>query len=253
MNTPTQPAIVPEISMRAFLAGARRKEAQLLALAEKLVRAESPSDTKSAIDACGQLAISHARMLDGRVKVHKQRTHGDVLELRFGPKSKSPEGRTLLLGHIDTVWPIGTIQSMPCKIAPDSAGQPRLWGPGTLDMKVGVAMAFTAIEMLIEADLLDREVILLLNTDEEIGSPVSRSITEQLASESSAVYGLEPAQNLEGQQAAYKTARKGTGNWRIEVTGIGAHAGVDFEKGANALVELSRVIQTVNSWTDLHR
>jgi glutamate carboxypeptidase len=253
MNTPSHPEIAPEISMRALLAGARRKEAQLLALAEKLIRAESPSDTKAAVDACGQVAIAHARALGGRVKVHKQRTHGDILELRFGPKAKSPGSRTLLLGHIDTVWPIGTLKSMPCKIAPDSTGHARLWGPGTLDMKVGVAMAFTAIEMLVEADLLNREIILLLNTDEEIGSPVSRPITEKLAAESSAVYVLEPAQNLDGQQAAYKTARKGTGNWRIEVTGIAAHAGVDFEKGANALVELAHVIQTVSRWTELDR
>jgi glutamate carboxypeptidase len=253
MNTPLQPAIAPEISMRALLAGARRKESALIALAEKLVRAESPSDTKSAVDACGQLAIAHARSLGGRVKLHKQRAHGDMLELRFGPKSRSPESRTLLLGHIDTVWPTGTLKSMPCKVAPDSEGQSRLWGPGTLDMKVGIAMAFTAIEMLIEADLLNREIILLLNTDEEIGSPVSRPVTEKLAAESSAVYVLEPAQNLPKSEAAYKTARKGTGNWRIEVTGIAAHAGVDFEKGANALVELTRVIQTVNNWTELDR
>jgi glutamate carboxypeptidase len=239
--------------MRALLAGARRKEAELLALAEKLVRAESPSDTKGAVDACGKIAAEHARALGGRVKLHKQRTHGDVLELRFGPRAKSPADRTLLLGHIDTVWPIGTLKSMPCRIAPDSAGQARLWGPGTLDMKVGVAMAFTAIEMLTEAELLEREVILLLNTDEEIGSLVSRSITEKLAQESAAVYVLEPAQNLLGKSAAYKTARKGTGNWRIEVTGVGAHAGVDFEKGANALLELSRLIPLISSWTELDR
>jgi glutamate carboxypeptidase len=244
--------------MRALLAGARRKEAQLLALAEKLVRAESPSDTKAAVDACGEIAIAHARTLGARVKVHKQRSHGNILELRFGPRTKSPANRTLLLGHIDTVWPIGTIKSMPCKIADG-----KLWGPGTLDMKVGVAMAFTAIEMLTEADLLNHEVILLLNTDEEIGSPVSRPITEKLALESSAVYVLEPAQNVPAQnlpdkngteqQAAYKTARKGTGNWRIQVHGIGAHAGVDFEKGANALVELSHLIPLISSWTDLKR
>ena len=78
----------------------------------------------------------------------------------------------------------------------------RLWGPGTLDMKAGIAMALTAIEMLSEADLLAREVVLLLNSDEEIGSPVSRPITERLAKESSAVFVLEPAQGL-----AYKTAR----------------------------------------------
>ena len=245
--------ITPEIPMRALLAGARRKESALIALAEKLVRAESPSDTKSAVDACGQLVIEHAHTLNGRVKVHKQRAHGDIVELRFGPKKKSPEDRTLLLGHMDTVWPIGTLKSMPCKIAPDSSAQSRLWGPGTLDMKVGVAMAFTSIEMLIEADLLQREVILLLNTDEEIGSPVSRPITEKLASECSAVFVLEPAQNLAGASAAYKTARKGTGNWRVEVTGIAAHAGVDFEKGANALLELSRLIPLISSWTDLTR
>jgi glutamate carboxypeptidase len=250
MITPDQPESLPEISMRALLAGARRKESALLALAEKLVRAESPSDTKSAIDVCGQLAIEHARNLNGRVKVHKQRTHGDVLELRFGPKSKS---KKCLLGHIDTVWPIGTLKSMPCKIAPDQSGHARLWGPGTLDMKVGVAMAFTAIEMLSEADLLNQEIILLLNSDEEIGSPVSRPITEKLAAECSAVYVLEPAQNLSNGDAAYKTARKGTGNWRVEVQGIAAHAGVDFEKGANALLELSRLIPTISSWTDLPR
>jgi glutamate carboxypeptidase len=141
------------------------------------------------------------------------------------------------------VWPVGTLRTMPCRVADG-----RLWGPGTLDMKAGVAMALTAIEMLTEADLLEREVILLLNSDEEIGSPVSRPITEKLATESAAVLVLEPAQGL-----AYKTARKGTGNWRIHIGGVAAHAGVDFEKGASALRELAHVIDTVSSWTDLKR
>jgi glutamate carboxypeptidase len=115
-------------------------------------------------------------------------------------------------------------------------------------MKAGVAMALTAIEMLSEAGLLEREIVLLLNSDEEVGSPVSRPITEQIASQCSAVYVLEPAQGL-----AYKTARKGTGNWRIDVKGVAAHAGVDFEKGASALLELSRAMETVSGWTDLKR
>lgn len=253
INPAPAESAVPTAPMRALLAGARRKESQLLALTESLVRAESPSDTKAAVDACGQFAIAHARTLGARVKVHKQRARGNVIELRFGPRAKSPANRTLLLGHIDTVWPIGTLKTMPCKIAPDPAGNQRLWGPGTFDMKVGVAMAFTAIEMLEEAGLLNQEIILLLNSDEEIGSPVSRPITEKLAQEASAVYVLEPAQNLPSKSAAYKTARKGTGNWRIEVQGIGAHAGVDFEKGANALVELSHLIPIISSWTDLSR
>jgi glutamate carboxypeptidase len=115
-------------------------------------------------------------------------------------------------------------------------------------MKAGVAMALTAIEMLIEAGSLEREIILLLHPDEEMGSPVSRPITEGLTRELSAVFVLEPAQGL-----AYKTARKGTGDWRIDVHGVAAHAGVDFDKGANALVELARVIEKVSGWTDLER
>jgi glutamate carboxypeptidase len=229
--------------MRALLAGARRKESELLALIQRLVRAESPSDDKAAVDACGVIAADHARALGGRVKLHRQRAYGDVLEARFGKRRTSPADRVLLLGHIDTVWPLGTLKSMPCRL-----GEGRLWGPGTLDMKAGVAMAFTAIEMLTEAKLLDREIVLLLNSEEEIGSTVSRPITENLAQQCSAVFVLEPAQGL-----AYKTARKGTGNWRIDIKGLAAHAGVDFSKGASALRELARVIETASAWTDLDR
>jgi len=229
--------------MRALLAGARRKGSALLSVAERLVRAESPSDQKAAVDACGALAASHAKSLGGRVKVHRQRQFGDVIEARFGSRRASNASRILLLGHIDTVWPMGTLKSMPCRI-----GDGRLWGPGTLDMKAGIAMAFTAIEMLAEAGLLSREIVLLLNSDEEIGSPASRPITERIAATCGAVFVLEPAQGL-----AYKTARKGTGNWRIGVKGVAAHAGVDFEKGASAIRELARVVETVSGWTDLKR
>jgi glutamate carboxypeptidase len=109
-------------------------------------------------------------------------------------------------------------------------------------------MALIALELLAEADLLEHEVILLLNSEEEIGSPASRPVTERLASECAAVFVLEPAQGL-----AYKTARKGTGDWRIEIKGVAAHAGVDFEKGASALRELAHVIDTVSGWTDMKR
>lgn len=230
--------------MRALLAGARRKEADLLRLLEKLVRSESPSDDKAAVDACGALVVEHARGLGGRAKIHRQRVFGNVLEIRFGRRGRKEGSRPiLLLGHLDTVWPLGTLKLMPCRI-----GEGRFWGPGALDMKAGVVMALTAVEMLREASLLNREIILLLNSDEEVGSPVSRPITERLAGECEAVFVLEPAQGL-----AYKTARKGTGNWRIQVNGIAAHAGVDFEKGASAIRELARVVDTVSGWTDLKR
>jgi glutamate carboxypeptidase len=230
--------------MRALLAGARLKQPALLDLTRQLVRAESPSNDKTAVDACIALAADRASSLGGRVKLHRQKHFGDLLEARFGPKSKAgANGLTLLLGHLDTVWPLGTLKTMPCRMA-----QGRLWGPGALDMKAGVAMAFTALEILFEAQLLQREIVLLLVSDEEVGSPVSRPLTERLAAECAQVFVLEPAQGL-----AYKTARKGAGNWRIEVTGLAAHAGVDFEKGANAILELARVIQTVSGWTDLER
>jgi len=238
------------IPMRALLAGARRKQSDLLELLRKLVLQESPSDDKTAVDGCVGLVSAHARDLGGRVKLHRQRGYGNILEVRFGPRpSKSTKAAAnaekpiLLLGHLDTVWPLGTLKSMPFRVADD-----RIWGPGTLDMKAGVAMAFTALELLDEVGLLHREVILLLNSEEEVGSPVSRPITERLAAECNAVYVLEPAQGL-----AYKTARKGTGNWRIDVKGVSAHAGVDFEKGASAIRELARVVETVSGWKDLKR
>jgi glutamate carboxypeptidase len=230
--------------MRAFLAGARRKEPALLDLTRRLVLAESPSDNKTSVDACGAAAAARARELGGRIKLHKQRSFGDVLEVRFGRRSKAGNaGRIMLLGHLDTVWPLGTLKQMPCRIEDG-----RLWGPGTLDMKAGVAMALTAIEMIVEARLLNREIVLLLNSEEEVGSPVSRPITERVAAECGAVFVLEPAQGL-----AYKTARKGTGNWRVNIQGVAAHAGVDFNKGASAIRELVRVVESMSEWTDLAR
>jgi glutamate carboxypeptidase len=226
--------------MRALLAGARRHEPELLKLIQSLVRSESPSDNKKAVDACGALVAAHARRIGGRVRVHRQRAFGDVLEIRFGRRSRDTAGKPiLLLGHLDTVWPIGTLPSMPCRVRDG-----RLWGPGVLDMKAGVAIALTAIQMLSDANLLRGEILFLLNSEEEVGSPVSRPITERLARGSAAVFVLEPAQGL-----AYKTARKGTGNWRVDIKGVAAHAGVDFEKGASAIRELARVVDTVSGWT----
>jgi glutamate carboxypeptidase len=234
--------------MRALLAGARRAEPAIIQLTRELVLAESPSDKPAAVNACMELAAARAKSLGARVKLHrppKDLNFGVALEARFGPRSRSSR-RTkpvLLLGHLDTVWPLGTLVSMPCSVADG-----RLRGPGSLDMKAGVAMALTAIEILSEAGALNREVVLLLNPDEEVGSSFSRPITERLAAECATVLVIEPAQGL-----AYKTARKGTGDWRIDIKGIAAHAGLDFEKGASAIRELARVVETVSDWTDLKR
>jgi glutamate carboxypeptidase len=182
-----------------------------------------------------------AREDGARPKRHKQREFGDILELHFGP-SRSLQKPVLLLGHLDTVWPIGTLAQMPWRVADD-----RYWGPGVLDMKAGVVMALAAVNALKEINLA-RPATLLLNSEEEVGSPVSRPITERLALESSAVFVLEPAQGL-----AYKTARKGVGVYHVQVTGVGAHSGVDFERGHSAVLELAKQVQAISKFTNLAR
>ena len=207
----------------------------------EFVSQESPSEDRIAVNSAMALAERHALELGGRAKRHKQKDFGDVMELRFGP-ARSSRKPLLLMGHLDTVWPMGTLGTMPWR---EEKG--RFWGPGVLDMKAGVVMAFAALSTLRELKL-SRPVTLLLNSEEEVGSPVSRGITERLALQSEAVFVLEPAQGL-----AYKTARKGVGFYNVQVTGVGAHSGVDFERGHSAVLELAKLVQTMSNFTDLER
>jgi glutamate carboxypeptidase len=202
-----------------------------------LVEVESPSDDKAAVDAAVRAMAGLAVEAGGRVKLHKQKQFGDVMEVRFGP-ARGKRKPILLLGHLDTVWPLGTLAKMPWR---ERDG--RFWGPGVLDMKSGVVMALAAVRAL---GTLDRPVILLLNPDEEVGSPVSRPITERLAVASEAVLVLEPAQGR-----ACKTARKGVGDYHLHVTGVAAHSGVDFERGHSAILELARLLEKVAAFTNL--
>ncbi len=153
----------------------------------------------------------------------------------------------LALGHSDTVWPLGTIRTMKFR-----QRDGRLWGPGVLDMKAGIALFLFAMRALRELDIPVRhEVQLLLNPDEETGSHYSRANTEAIAKRCDAVLVLEPGTGLEGK---VKTARKGIGSYRVAVHGVAAHSGVDFEKGASAVVELARQIsEKVVGFTDLER
>ncbi|CAN5572277.1 M20 family metallopeptidase [soil metagenome] len=208
---------------------------------KELVEQESPSEDPAAVNAAMAIAERLARSLGGRPRYHRQKQCGNVLELRFGPRASRLKP-ILLLAHLDTVWPHGTLAKMPWKQSPE-----KIEGPGTLDMKAGVAMALSAIEAL-ESQKISRPITLLLNSEEEIGSPVSRPITEKLALASSAVLVLEPAQGL-----ALKTARKGVGHYVVEVTGVAAHSGVDFQNGHSAILELARQIETISAFTDLSR
>ena len=161
-----------------------------------------------------------------------------------GPKER--EGQILMLGHSDTVWPLGTISGMPFK---EEAG--RLWGPGVLDMKAGLAFAIYAARAFRDLDLpMERRMVLLCVSDEEVGSETSRALTEAEARKSEAVLVLEPGTGLTGK---LKTSRKGVGDYEIRVKGSAAHAGVDFTAGASAIVELCRQVEAIAGFTDLER
>ena len=229
--------VVMEEVVREIAAG----ESRLLRRLRELVEIESPSEDKAAVDRAGALVAQWISALGGTVKRHKQKTFGDVLELSFGPR-RSKRGRVLLLGHLDTVWPIGTLKQMPWREA-----EGKIFGPGVLDMKFGVVMALEALSALSKLGE-ERPVTLLLNSEEEIGSPVSRAITEKIAKQCSAVFVMEPAQGL-----AYKTARKGVGNFSLRVEGVGAHAGVDFTNGHSAVLEMARLVEKVAAFTDLSK
>ena len=241
--TSNLPALVRELRNHHDLWSSRLRE---------LVLCESPTEDAAAVNQAMDLLQGWALPLDARAVRHPQRGYGDVLELWFGPATACAKP-LLLLGHLDTVWPLGTLAAMPWREAPDDAGRQRLWGPGVLDMKAGVVMALAAVEAVQRAGGLSRPVVLLLNPDEETGSAVSRAHTERLARGAEAVFVLEPAQGLPGStdDAAYKTARKGVGQYRLDVTGVASHAGVDFQRGHSAVLELATLLQQVSDFTDL--
>lgn len=229
-----------------LLKAARERQDGLLALLRALVELESPTHEKAAVDRCVDFTAKAAAALGARIRRHRSRAVGDILEARFdAPVAPRPAKPILLLGHLDTVWPLGTLARMPFRIA-----KGRAWGPGVLDMKAGVAMALTALDILRSHSVQARPVILLLVSDEETGSQASRAITEKIASRCESVFVLEPAQGLDG---AYKTARKGIANYRIHVTGVAAHSGINFEQGHSAIAELARQVAVIEGCTSLKR
>jgi glutamate carboxypeptidase len=224
----------------------QRQQSRIIDTIQQLVQIESPSDIKQAVDRLGTVLASRFGELGGRVRLHKVEKFGNHLQVDLGPRG-SKQKPVLLLGHMDTVYAIGTISRMPSRV-----GKARVWGPGTLDMKGGIAIALHALEAMLQwgGGRLSRPVTLLLVSDEEIGSKSSRAITEKLARESSAVLVLEPAYGLHG---AVKTARKGVGEYQLTVHGKAAHSGLDFEQGQSAVIELAHQIHEISKLVDLKR
>jgi len=233
----------PELARR--LRHFEDRNEQIVETIRQLVEVESPSDNKAAVDRLGSLLAGRFEGLGGHAKFHRTRDFGDHLQVDFPGKSGSKP--LMLLGHLDTVYPLGTLQSMPVRVADG-----RLYGPGTFDMKSGIAFMLHVIEALREwhEDEMPRPVTILLVSDEEIGSDSSRQITESVAKKSAAVLVLEPSY---GSKGAVKTARKGVGEYLLKVHGKAAHSGLDFEKGESAIIELAGQIIKLSKLTDMKR
>lgn len=218
------------------------RQSEMVSTVREMVVRESPTNNKAACDAlCAHLADQFGRS-GGKVKIHRRPKAGDHLQIDFtGSARRTP---VLLLGHFDTVYDLGTLETMPWR---EEKG--RLSGPGVFDMKAGIAQMMFALRALRETGGLPRPVRVLLVSDEEEGSATSRAITERLAKQCAAVLVCEPS----GPGGALKTARKGVGSFTLNVTGRAAHSGLDFEKGHSAIVELGHQIQAITGLTDLAR
>ena len=228
--------------MRSLLNRLAAQESEIVACLRRLVELESPSHDKPALDTLGRHLAAEFGRIGGQVRFHQQEQAGDHLHVEF-PGAGTP---ILILGHMDTVWDLGTLAAMPFRV--DNG---RAYGPGSFDMKAGIVQAIYAIRALREQENhRPRALTILLVTDEEIGSHSSRPITEGLAKKSAAALVLEPAQGAKG---ALKTSRKGVGTYHLKVEGQEAHSGLDPGRGASAVLELARQLLVIEKLADRKR
>jgi glutamate carboxypeptidase len=230
--------------MDPLLAYVKAKQAETISFLRELVECESPSDDPVAVSRFVELFADRVSSM-AKISRFSGDPSGPHLRCEFelpGPVQK--RGQILALGHSDTVWPLGTLESMPWR---EAGG--RLWGPGVLDMKAGLAFFVGAMRAIRDLSIpVARKVVLQINADEEVGSETSRPLTEAAARESDFVLVLEPGTGLEGK---WKTARKGVGGYTVVVHGKAAHAGVDFTAGVSAILELARQLPIIAGFTNL--
>jgi len=217
---------------------------QFLQLLEASVNMDSPSRDKSLCDRMASwFAEQFVSLTGGEAKLVANEVNGDQVLCTLG----SGEKQVLIIGHYDTVWPAGEVSRRPFSVQDGKA-----YGPGVYDMKAGVMQALFALRALVQLGRLpeDKKVVLLLSSDEEIGSPTSRFLVEQEARKSIASFVLEPPSEPDG---ALKTWRKGSAHYSVQVHGISAHAGVDHQNGVSAIEEISRQIQFLHTLTDYEK
>ena len=247
----------PEVGTVGDFLAERRDD--LVGMVMELARLESPSQVPESQHAIQELLTRRLEAIGFKARLFTGENSGGHLYLwrEKAPNGVSQEKRSavgegapvqLLLGHTDTVWPIGTVHDMPVEWNEE---EDVIRGPGVFDMKAGIVQMVFALEAL-SALGLEPSVAptIFLNSDEEIGSPESQGHVERLAQASSRVLVLEPALGPEG---LIKTTRRGVGRFEIRVIGRASHSGVALEEGASAIQEMALVIQTLHGLTDPDR
>lgn len=218
---------------------------EMLAFLERLVSLESPSKNPKAQNNILKFLEEELRQLNFYTLCMPGKTTGGYLYARPKKRDKA-KNMQLLVGHCDTVWELDTLEKMPIK-----KDKGKMTGPGVYDMKAGLAQLIFALKTIKELELsIPLTPLILINSDEEIGSRESRATIERLAKISSRAYIMEPPLGLTGK---LKTARKGLGRFTITVKGKAAHAGLDPQKGANAIVELSHQVQRLYAMNDFDK
>jgi glutamate carboxypeptidase len=220
----------------------RREE--MLSLLQQLVEHESPSTNKTAVDGLGKKLARELEVSGATVRIIEAGEFGNHLLAEVAGKEQ--DAQILVIGHMDTVWDVGTLDDMPFRIE-----EGRCHGPGVFDMKAGLVQVLFAVRALRETGReSSARVVILINSDEEMGSPSSRPLIEEQARGSRAAFVLEPSLSPDGR---LKTFRKGGGVFRLSVQGRAAHAGLDPRAGVSAVEELARQIVALHAMTDYER
>ena len=224
---------------------AARRESILKSIQE-LVERETKSREESRLNEIASFVAGQVREIGAQVELIPQPGYGTHLLARFAFEHERAEQRVLVVGHLDTVWPVGALERLPFRVTPEG----RAHGPGIFDMKSGVAIAVESLRTIVSRRLVTkRPVTLLLTCDEEIGSKTSRSLVEEEAKNAAAALVLEPP--VTG--GVVKTGRKGIGTFTVRALGRAAHAGLDPEKGVNAIVELAHQTLCLAALNDYER
>jgi glutamate carboxypeptidase len=243
--TPESLSAIEDLAMNLVDHYAARQEAILQSIRE-LVERETKSREESRLNEIASFVSGQLREIGGQVELIPQNGYGTHLRARFDFGHNRMEQGVLVVGHLDTVWPVGSLERLPFRVTPEG----RAHGPGIFDMKSGVAILIESLRTIVSQSLATkRPVTLLLTCDEEIGSRTSRPLIEEDAKNAAAALILEPP--ISG--GVVKTGRKGIGTFTVRALGRAAHAGLDPEKGVNAIVELAHQTLRLSALNDYGR